>query len=204
MPKPRAIAGAAPEGTQEVSFDQILEERPAPRPRKIAGAAAEGTQEISFDQIEEDEPLEQSQDSLDPRLVRAALGVQMDSLELDSQELDSQELDSQESGPTPDDTAKHASISEQALVDADSIDPRLLRAALDVQMDSADSQEISQDGLDPRLVRAALGVEMDSLETDSLDSDLEELPSEELELVPPERPERAARSVPAPKPFPTP
>ena len=110
---PRKIDGAAAEGTQEISFDQILEARPAPR--KIEGAAAEGTQEIAFDQILEestpgaDDTARHSSvqvpadDSLDPRLVRAALGI------------------------VAEPSAEHS---------ADSLDPRLVRAALGVESDS--------------------------------------------------------------------
>ncbi len=94
-----------------------------------------------------------SDDSLDPRLVRAALGVSM-----------------------ANDTAKHASVSDEL---ADSLDPRLVRAALDVALEpSSDgvavSGEPSSDGLDPRLVRAALGVELDS--TESIEMELVEEP----------------------------
>ena len=105
-----------------------------------------------------------SEDSLDPRLVRAALGVAMDS--------DSTTLQ-------PQDTARHPSVSAEMAGDlVGSAD----RAVRDVGL----GDEPSSDALDPRLVRAALGVELDSAEEESsLEMDLgdaEELSLSELSL----------------------
>ncbi|HJL17007.1 MAG TPA: hypothetical protein RMH99_15185, partial [Sandaracinaceae bacterium LLY-WYZ-13_1] len=157
---PRArVAGAAADGTQEVAFEQILEERPldevagektSPRTGRIPGAAPEGTQEISFDQILEERPIA--------------------------------------GGASPDDTAKHVPIVDAPELEPatgpaepDSLDPRLVRAALGVDLEDSSEErpaEPSQDSLDPRLVRAALGVELDSMDSQELE-ELDEL--EEVE-----------------------
>ncbi len=134
--RPRRIEGAAAEGTQEVSFDQILEARPVAR--RIEGAASEGTQEISFEQIldESDEATaddtarhaaipSNEADGLDPRLVRAALGLT----------LESEARPPQKKTRRPD----------------DSLDPRLVRAALGVTSAdeiSAELDELHSDELD--------------------------------------------------------
>src|SRR5690606_8243680 len=121
------------------------------------------------DQILED----RSTGGLDPRLVRAALASEANAgapPEAPSSDALSIEASS------PDDMVKHAPVSD------DSLDPRLVRAALDISMDSsgdaAPTGEASQDALDPRLVRAALGVTMDSVE---------ELESMELQSIDEER-----------------
>ncbi|MBX3275569.1 MAG: hypothetical protein KF729_35240, partial [Sandaracinaceae bacterium] len=112
---------------------------------------------------------------LDPRLVRAALGVSLDI----------------EDRTGPNDTAKLPSVSASL---AESLDPRLVRAALDVSLESSSDQhalpsDSGSHGLDPRLVRAALGVEMDSAE------------SLEMELLDDEAPAAPASSQPTlPKP----
>ncbi|MCB9597194.1 MAG: hypothetical protein H6719_31005 [Sandaracinaceae bacterium] len=136
------------------------------------------------------------EDSLDPRLVRAALGVSMDV----------------EDRSGPNDTMKLPSISAaQSASLMDSLDPRLVRAALDVSMDSSSEEEtLSSDsgveGLDPRLVRAALGVEMEnsaeSIEMDLLDEDEGE---DDVTPPPASRPPGAARAAkPAARPIPQP
>lgn len=103
------------------------------------------------------------------------------------------ELDPEPHAPPvalPDDTAKHAPVTD--------LDPRLVRAALGITLDSQESgEEIlqadpSDQQLDPRLVRAALGVVSDEIE------ELDELASEELELA--SEPSQPAVRRPAPAP----
>ena len=65
-PKARVIAGASPDGTQELDALSILEETPI----EIADAEASATPARSKKQDESD-------GDLDPRLVRAALGVEI-------------------------------------------------------------------------------------------------------------------------------
>jgi hypothetical protein len=186
QPRPRAIEGAADDGTREVSFDQILEERPVAR--KIAGAAPEGTQEISFDQIiEEGSPgpspddtakhapvidapelapaTAPEPDSLDPRLVRAALGV---------------DLESDDGEPA---------VAEPS---QDSLDPRLVRAALGVEMDGEELEE----ELD----------ELPSEELEALETDDGAVPTgaARASSSPPRAAGAASRGRPAPKPSPRP
>lgn len=83
-PRVAAPKPASAEGTREPSADQVLEAR------RIAGAGAEGTQDIDASAILEAEDIRQgtgggegeaktdSGVGLDPRLVRAALGVQLE------------------------------------------------------------------------------------------------------------------------------
>jgi hypothetical protein len=154
---------------------------PAPKPKKIEGAASEGTQEISFDQIVD----ERSAPDLDPRLVRAARALA-------------------EPQGAPDDTAKHAALPASPEV-SDGFDPRLVRAALGMTLESEERGELAGDSLDPMLVHAALGV--------TLDSDDHEVTSNEIEVAPeaprpaPARsspPKSASPSTPAPKIAPRP
>ncbi|MCZ7677308.1 MAG: hypothetical protein M5U28_00415 [Sandaracinaceae bacterium] len=87
-PRARPVAGAADEGTQEISLDQIVEERAARAARRpIAGAAQDGTQEIALEEIVEEAGADDTakhsavsgEQDLDPRLVRAALGITLES-----------------------------------------------------------------------------------------------------------------------------
>ena len=122
--RPPAAAIGAPPGAARATGSATV--GPRVLPRRIDGAALGGTQEIALDDIEEitgpdggaNRSVASADHDLDPRLVRAAFGVTLES-------------------------------------DPDS-DP---------------------DSLDPRLVRAALGVTSDET------SDVEELPSDELEAV---------------------
>lgn len=117
---PRRIEGAAAEGTQEISFDQILEEHAL---ESDAPAVELQSDELVIEGEEDEDALDpdlvhaalnaddttrrapvaaetrETSDGLDPRLVRAALGVNID------------------------DSPAHAD---------DELDPRLVRAALDV------------------------------------------------------------------------
>jgi hypothetical protein len=95
---------------------------PAPlaRPKPIAGAATGGTQEVAMEDllIAPAAKKKRDDDSLDPRLVRAALGVASD-----------------EPKPVAD-----APASRKKRAD-DSLDPRLVRAALGVALDGADDDD---------------------------------------------------------------
>lgn len=104
-PRRRAIPGAAAEGTQEIAFEDIIEDE-APGESDTARHAA----------VRPDEP-----DSLDPRLVRAALGVTMDSVSEDQ------------------------SVDEPSV---DGLDPRLVRAALGVELEDSAVQELSSEELE--------------------------------------------------------
>jgi hypothetical protein len=131
VPRPRKIEGAAHEGTQEISFDQIIEESPAPAlaedldPRLVraALAPAENADDTSKHQVISD-----AADALDPRLVRAALAPRQDG-----------DVD----------------------LAGGSLDPDLVHAALGVVLESSGDEakpELADDSLDPALVHAALGV----------------------------------------------
>lgn len=100
---------------------------PAPTPRPIAGAAVGGTQELAMEDILDTVPArkKRNDESLDPRLVRAALGVSMD------------EPESVATAPAP----EPAPPPKKKRGD-DSLDPRLVRAALGVALEeSADPDE---------------------------------------------------------------
>lgn len=152
----RTIAGAATEGTQEIDASDFLEADDEPAGgrlgRVIAGAEAEGTQEITADQLIEhglrDDDLGPD-DGLAPR-----------------PKISTQELTRPRARVTP---------------DSGPLDPRLVRAALDVQLE--DSGEAVVDGpepdsLDPRLVRAALDVQLE-------DSGQQKLPPAPVKPGPP-------------------
>ncbi|MGE3634367.1 MAG: hypothetical protein AB7P00_30990 [Sandaracinaceae bacterium] len=190
----RAIEGAAEGGTQQIAFEDL---EPASDEESSAGAS---------------KPRSESVDSLDPRLVRAALGISMDS-----------EDSSDEAISNPDDTARHDAVSVEDLELAASgaplkkepdsldprlaraaranaetgLDPRLVRAALEPAIQTRDEprREPSIDGLDPRLVRAALGVTLE----DSLESQIEEIDSDLIsaDAPSPSEPEPPKRAVPS-------
>jgi len=134
-----------------------------PRPRAIAGASAGGTQEISMDEVFEAAPAKKKRadDSLDPRLVRAALGVSLDDLEdaeLDDADLETDAEPSKPAAGNGNGTKKRAD---------DSLDPRLVRAALGVALEAVDDDEEP-----PTTMRAAASrPKKSSADTQQLTSD---------------------------------
>ncbi|MFK7990043.1 MAG: hypothetical protein AB8I08_28750 [Sandaracinaceae bacterium] len=165
---PRGPRAARPLGGDEEGTVQMPSEQ-LQRPR-ITGGASEGTQEVSLDQILEEHSTE---GNLDPRLVRAALASAQD------REVPPSGASAELSVAGPDDTAKHASLSSQELIEAP-------------------SRPKGPDSLDPRLVRAALGVTLDSDSIEALDSDM----IEALDAPPPKAtlPARSQPTLPKPTP----
>lgn len=139
-PRPAATAPASPPTASE--------QAPMARARPIAGAAAGGTQEIAMDDVFDALPAKpkRADDSLDPRLVRAALGVSVD----DEEE--------PETG-----TPVRAKKRED-----DSLDPRLVRAALGIALDASD-----EGGEPPTKMRPAASprTKKSSADTQQLTSD---------------------------------
>lgn len=112
--------------------------------RRIAGADPSGTQEITADQLllgddEDAAPSRDSDGSLDPRLVRAALGVTLEDLQDD------------------DDPPTLSEVPGAADEDDEGLDPRLVRAALGVSLDDSGAHDAVK--RDPTLELDALELE---------------------------------------------
>jgi hypothetical protein len=120
-----------------------------------------------------------------------------------------------------DDTSKQPAVTGALDSSEDGLDPRLVRAALGITMESVEQDAVvleSDPGLDPRLVRAALGVvseesarepsleELSSVE-ELLSSDEEELALDDEPPAPAPalaKPRPPVQAAPAPKPAPAP
>ncbi len=131
-------------------------------PRVIAGAAG-GTQEISMDELFDASPVSKKRkdDSLDPRLVRAALGVSLDDIALEDD--DGAETDGAVDGAPPGKGKKQRND--------DSLDPRLVRAALGVALDAADDDDDAEEPPTTMRAAAAPRPKKSSADTQQLTSD---------------------------------
>lgn len=180
----RRIEGAAEEGTQEVSFDQIMEERALSarrRGRRVEGGAEDGTQEIELD----------SEDAIDPDLARAALA----SADVTAKHAPSSGEENSEGGLDPRLVRAALGIMlEDEPSSEDALDPRLVRAALGIAPDASDEP----------IRQAADGV--DELPSDELEIVGEPTaPAAKPAIAPPAEEARAPeRALPAPRPRPLP
>ncbi|NOY92610.1 MAG: hypothetical protein GXP55_15570 [Deltaproteobacteria bacterium] len=148
---------------------------PEPHVREIPGAASGGTQEISLDQIVDEAPLRDDLDGLDPRLVRAALDMELDddSEEEIGEELDELLVEPEEAAAPAAPVAREATqeVTLDQIVDEvpnredlDSIDPVLLQAALAPKSAPAerepraapDTMELTLEDLQAEDARAAM------------------------------------------------
>lgn len=127
---------------------------PSPvRARPIPGAAPEGTQEIAIEEMEDAGPKRASDGTdaaLDPRLVRAALGVALeDSAERAPKPVTPGPAPAVIGAPSP------AAPGSRRKDPTPSLDPRLVRAALGVKMDDS-SGDRALDAPGPPKVRTPI------------------------------------------------